>query len=224
MKKSFSAGRLKQRLKKFTGPYILPRSITLWRARSHRVLVASMPRCGSTLLFRAIAGHPPGSRSPKNDRQCQFINSIIEMPDKRFLKTHATAPQALPSDLKVIFLFGDPLHAIWSTWKKRFKWQHFGTCGYTHDTPPDIFHRDDLGYEKIFDSWMDNKSSQILKVRYEALWDNRHLIEEFIGRPVLLPPKRQRQTQVPPDCAATLQRTYAQLIHKTNQAPDLSIG
>lgn len=220
-----SARRLTLRAKRLFAPrYILPRGLALSQGRPRQVLVASVPRCGSTLLFRAVAGHPPGRHFPRGNKDCQFITSLDNIPDTPFLKTHSPAPEELPNDLRVIFIFGNPIQAVWSTWEKRFKRRHFEICGYRGEEPPDILHRDDLGYERIFDSWMQIQSPQVARIRYERLWENKHLIEEFIGRPIVLPPHRTRQTDVPAETRRLLATTYASLCEKSELARDFSVG
>ena len=80
--------------------------------RRPRVLVASIPRCGSTLLFRAAAGWPMGSTFPRRCGRCAFLPDFGEIPDRPFLKTHYPAPDELPADIRVVFLFGDPVRAV----------------------------------------------------------------------------------------------------------------
>lgn len=63
-------------------------------------VIASIPRSGSTYLWRAILGYPPGTTSPKAPGW-KKIHEIIQDYDK------------------AIFLFSDPVHAEISYKKKR---------------------------------------------------------------------------------------------------------
>jgi len=186
-------------------------------------LIASLPRCGSTLLLRAISGQPPGSTFPKESTQCVFLPTLSAIPEKIFLKTHAIAPEILPADIRVVFLFGDPINAVWSTWNKRFNQVHFRNCGYQQEEPPDILNRDDLGYESIFDSWMKSHTYPVMSIRYEKLWTHRELLEEFIGRPISLPAFQRRTTDIPLEKRIQIQTAYSSLDLKIKQAPDIAV-
>ncbi|HKJ70404.1 MAG TPA: hypothetical protein VKA55_01435, partial [Gammaproteobacteria bacterium] len=93
----------------------------------------------------------------------------------------------------------------------------------TGEGRPDILDRDDLGYEANFDSWMRPHPFPVLAVRFEKLWTYTPMIEEFIGRPIHLPPLRQRTTEIPDEERARLERTYSSLVAKVRAAPDLAV-
>ena len=134
-----------------------------------RIVVAGIPRCGTTLLWRAIVGLGPGQYTPKG-----YTGGII--------KTHSQAPKTLPEGYKVLFLFGDIINAVISTKLKRYDQRHFTNCGCSKDvSKTDIFEEDALNYEKIFDSWMRDNGYPVLAVRYEVLFDNLDKIENFSG-------------------------------------------
>jgi len=185
-----------------------------------RILVASMPRCGSTLLIRAIGGFGVGSTMPKSS-SCRFVRNLQSLPPIPILKTHSVAPKYLPSDVKTIFLFGNPYSAAWSMWKKRWDRESFKNCGYYQDDSPQIFSRDALGLERIFDSWCDVQAPQVLAVRFESLWENKQIIESFLEKRIELPSFAERNTEVPGSKLSSLQRVYGPLRHKIDTAPDI---
>lgn len=187
-----------------------------------RVVIASVPRCGSTLLLRSLAGLPAGSSFPKSP-ECEFVRDLGQLPKKPFLKTHSPAPADLPQDVRSIFLFGDPVQAVVSTKRKRFDRNHFVNCGYTAESEPAIYERDDLGYEAIFDSWMTPHEYPVLAVRYEAMFDHQEAMSEFLGVRVNLPPRRARRSEVPPDLRNQLSRVYGSLVDKVQEAPDIQL-
>jgi len=204
----------------------LPRGLALRTKRKRRVVIASVPRCGSTLLFRAVSKNAPGGTFPRSDRRCAFVADLRSQElsqEKSFFKTHSLAPQWLPEDVCAVFIFGDPVAAVWSTWKKRFNRQHFSFCGWNEEVCPDILNRDDLGYEMIFDDWMRRLPFEHICVRYEALWSRKKVIEDFLGRPITLPPFQARNAQIPPDIESKLHRVYDSLVRKCNAAPDVAI-
>lgn len=187
-----------------------------------RVLIASIPRCGSTLLLRAIAGFPPGSNTPRVP-YCAFVRDLERLPDVPFLKTHSLAPKELPTDVRAIFLIGNPIRAIVSTRQKRFDRNHFENCGYFEDELPDIYARDDLGYEKIFDTWTSEHPYPVLAIRFESLWEHEELVSRYLGRGIILPPKRERATKVPNEIRLQLSNVYGRLAEKIAHFPDAKL-
>lgn len=187
-----------------------------------RLLVASIPRCGSTLLLRAIAGFPPGSTMPRVP-YCAFVRDLERLPDVPFLKTHSLAPKELPTDVRTIFLFGDPIRAVVSTREKRFDRNHFENCGYFEDELPDIYARDDLGYEKIFDTWTSEHPYPVLAVRFESLWEHEELVSRYLGRGIILPPKKRRATKVSKETRQQLSNVYGRLAKKIARFPDAKL-
>ena len=187
-----------------------------------RVLVASVPRCGSTYLLRSVANLPQGSNFPRRGN-CRFVISLSKLPDVAFLKTHAGAPRSLPDDVRTVFLFGDPIGSIVSTQLFRFTQDHFRNCGYASTDVPEIYEHDDLGYESIFDSWMCSHSYPVLALRYEAMHQHESTLSDFLGRRVRLLPWRCRATDVSPDLRLRLTRVYARFVDKVNAAPDAEL-
>lgn len=182
------------------------------------ITVASIPRCGSTMLWRALNGLPPGGLTPKwfKDTGCGAHG---------IKKLHAYEEV----DGKVVFLFGDIINSVISTKKNRFNRGHFKNCGYGGNSKKflnelkliNIYETDFLGYEKIFDLW--TKRPQTALVRYEKLHDNMHTLCKFLGKEATLPPQRERRTG---HNSATLgeldaiKRTYASLILKIERMSD----
>ena len=187
-----------------------------------RVLVASVPRCGSTYLLRSLANLPQGSNFPKRG-SCRFVGSLSKLPDAAFLKTHAWAPCSLPDDVRTVFLFGDPIGSIVSTKLFRFTKDHFRNCGYVSTNVPDIYEHDDLGYEIIFDSWMRSHKFPVLALRYEAMHQHESTLSSFLGRQVRLLPWLCRATNVSPDLRLRLTRVYGRFVEKVNASPDAEL-
>lgn len=198
------------------------RPLRHWADPRIRVLVASVPRCGSTYLFRSIAKLPPGGRFPRDDG-CTFTRNLSPLPEKPFLKTHGLAPPSLPDDVRAVFLFGDPICAVVSTRQNRFNAGHFRNCGYNGTVAPDIYERDDLGYERIFDSWTGSHEYPVLALRYETLNQHQGLLSRFLGRRVRLRPRRARGTSVPDELRSQLITVYGRFVEKVDRAPDATV-
>lgn len=188
----------------------------------HRVLVASVPRCGSTLLVRTLAGLPSGSETPQS-KNVKFVRDLRKLPRVKILKTHSLAPPSLPPDVCAIFLFGDPVQAVVSTYRKRYDKNHFRNCGYLLEDPPDILNEDALGYQRLYDSWMKRHTYPLLALRYETMFDYSKVLSLFIGRKVTLPDRKERATRVSPEERTRLEQVYADLIAKVVRSPDVCL-
>ncbi|MFP4029832.1 MAG: sulfotransferase domain-containing protein [Candidatus Brocadiia bacterium] len=212
-----------------------------------RLIIASYPRCGSTMLFRAITGFPPGSTTPKNHPDVAWvflpetyglsrddpslkrlpewvsICSSQNLPQVPFLKTHSPAPEKLPKDVKCIYIFGNPIDAVWSTYRKRFRPPDLRCVGHFENSPPKILDCDALGFENVFDSWTQKHSYPVLVVRYEKLWQYKQILEEYLGRRFVLPEKRKRTTRVPEQIQQRLKKCYSTLLSKVRSYPDINL-
>lgn len=180
----------------------------------NNIIVAGIPRSGTTYLFRAIAGFPPGISKPEN-----YAGPVH--------KTHACAPETFSKNSVALFVFGDPVCSVLSTRKNRWRKKHFLNCGVDGDPNDfDNYTSDCLGYEQMFDTWMRPHSYPVLCVRYEAMPNLFTQIEAFIGRSILFPEWKSRTTRLeeyPKDVITAIRRTYATLIDKVAAAPDLSL-
>lgn len=181
--------------------------------RKLNIVVASIPRCGSTLLARAVAELPPGNTWPK------------DLPEVK--KMHWPREDELKYIDRAVFLFGDIINAVISTRFKRWDENHFRNCGCNKAlTEADIFKRDDLNYESIFDYWMAGCGFPVLAVRYEAMWDNADLIAGFVGKKFELPPKKNRATNLNMVTKAEfidICLTYSSLIRRVEKMPDIKM-
>lgn len=177
-----------------------------------KLIVASIPRSGSTWVHRAICGLPPSSSTSKNP----FIKESVGW---SIYKTHRTFEhwknKINPED-KVIFIFGDITHSIISTKKKRYEKNHFKNCGYTGPIKnKNIYEEDFLNYELIFDSWVNCNLSNLLILRYETF--SPSTLYNFVPFPFSLPPRVSRTdyTNVKKSNMIKIQNTYKSLIKKS---------
>jgi hypothetical protein len=180
-----------------------------------RILVASIPRCGSTMLFRTIAGLGKGSTMPAD----------YEGPH---LKTHSFDPERFAGTADMaIFLFGDVMSSVASTRQRRYTQSHFDNCGAGHLSPDDtdIYDADHLNYEKMFDAWMQRTTLPHVAVRYERLHALAPALTKLLGCPLPLIERRRRRTRheaIDPADRRRIRKAYRSLIEKVAQAPDLS--
>ncbi|NDY96287.1 hypothetical protein [Wenzhouxiangella limi] len=176
-----------------------------------RVAVAGIPRSGTTMTFRAIAGLPPGSTTPKD-----YAGPHV--------KTHTFEPSTLVNKVDVaIFLFGDVVDSVVSTREKRFDAGHFRNCGAEHLSPEtsDLYEADHLNYEKMFDAWMRPNGIPHVCVRYDRIHELADIVEKLLGCQVPLPEKKSRTTRVRSADRFRIESAYASLIQKVRLAPDL---
>lgn len=140
-------------------------------------------------------------------------------------------PDQLDSDLpfRVIFLFADPVDIVLSVRKQEFvegeNWvrNHVEHMGGDWAEWPDLFKKDILGLERMFDAYHQPQRFPLLTLRYESLKlrPNRDILNAFVGRPVNLPPWRCRRDlywRYARDVRESANRTYRPLQEKVGAA------
>jgi len=180
-----------------------------------QIVCAGLPRSGTTMLYRALAGLPPGSKTPKP--QTGPVR-----------KTHSFEPKNFIGIKAAVFVFGDPVASVISTRLNRWDRGHFVNCGAGHRDPEttDIFREDALSYERMFDAWMQRQAFDLIAVRYETMHDYTATISELLGQPLVLPARNLRRTftnTVCPDDLEAIKITYGSLSEKILKAGDLTI-
>jgi len=205
------------------------------------VVICSLGRCGSTLLYRSVlkTGHYK-KRFIRKGKRKGFIRNINDLNsvniDGCCFKSHDFAPEHLPEGMKVIFLFGNPLHIIVSiknnenrlgrgTWIKR----HFLNLNSDFSKYPQMFKKDVLNLEKNFDSYNCMHSYDILSVRYETMWNYQDEIGEFVGADNLdLGEFKERDSvnalnDMLEEDVKMINETYYSLSDKVKNVPDIKL-
>jgi len=181
------------------------------------IAMAGIPRCGTTMVSRALLGFRAGDTW----RSFDGAQNVV-------VKTHDPNADAVKNRReidKAVFMYGDPVLAVVSTKMNRYDKTHFRNCGCLLD-PKDvnIYEYDVLNYEKMFDEWTKvSKNCPTLCLRYETLHENRYLIEEFLEQKVELPERKERSTREDMVSSVDLRlikKTYHDLIVKIEQVPD----
>lgn len=185
-----------------------------------RILIASLPRAGSTMLFRAIAGLPHKKTTPTNP-YCEFVRDLNQLPNKPFLKTHSPAPDKLPQDVRVIYIYGDPVKSVVSFRNKRWNISSWQKNNWFYEHEPDIINKDDLDFEKNFDSWLSIHNYPVLAIRYESLWSYQEILRKYLGFRFKIPKPQIRTTEVNDDLKEHLERIYSKLIYKMKKTPEI---
>jgi len=186
------------------------------------IIIAGIPRCGTTLMARAVAGLEAGKLWPSRQEP---VNGVI----KRHLKV---SKLDLKNACGCIFLFGNVPKAVISTKRTRMDKKHFENCLCEKDPEKtNIFEADYLNYEKIFDFWTKGQPFTVLALRYEKLWGYKEEIEWFIStfsphRDIKLPPKRERHSKLDhlsSNGLDVLCKAYSSLIIKTEKMADITL-
>lgn len=176
-------------------------------SRHPPIIVASMGRSGSTIVWEAVCKAVARDRF----RHLRSLglkvvsDSAWDLGTKRYFpgivyKTHGLADELPPkSGAKIIFLFGLASDAALSVlfcqqlygseWIRRH-FHHLRARG----TFDDLGKRDVLRFAEQLDGWIGLAGIPRLILRYEALWESQSqsTLSEFVGIPVELPPRLKR--------------------------------
>ena len=199
------------------------------------ILVASMSRSGSTLLFRSLRSSWTRARfGPLARRLEPFVFEVAwRLEHARFLpgvvyKTH-DLPQFAPRDsrLKVLFTYRRATDVALSVANQRLRhgdgWfqRHAAHMGASGDYEA-FLRRDTLGLERQIDRWTAAEGLDVLGLRYETLWTHKAELEAFVGFPVRLEKRTESgYAGVPPADAALIRNTYAPVDRKIEALPKL---
>lgn len=185
----------------------------------HKVVVAGIPRSGTSLIYLTI---------------CHSIG------DKNVVKTHSLAPPEKMDDpyqenteafiangAKALFVFGDPVLSVISTRKSVWNDIHARNCGFFGKLKDaNIYKKDIFNYERMFDSWMKPHKYPVFAVKYMSMYKYFYEICDFLGCKLIRAEFRERQTQygdVSEQTLKIIQKTYASLIEKVKCAPEARI-
>lgn len=156
------------------------------------IIVAGMPRCGTTLLARAIDGQDDG----------QFWEG-----GEHVVKTHARANEFYDSPIKkAIFVYGNICDSAYSSYKKRWTQGHIDNCQGPGTIHSDPLKMDALGLYEMLKSWLYEPPHHmdILYLHYPSYFKYRKQIGHFVGWPVILPIKKERNNAAPFDVSISM--------------------
>ena len=210
----------------------------LWPARCEPVLVASMGRSGSTLVYDSVvAGMARLRFGPLAEplrgavRDTAWSLDTARFHRGRVYKTH-DFPHGLgaQSAIRAIFLFGDAGSAARSVlncettrgraWIEEH-FEHLRASGSIEDVP----HADVLRFGEQLDAWLSFEAVPVLSLRYEDLWADgtEALIGRYVGFPVALPKRKARESAARDfgDREAALSATYGPLDERIAALPSV---
>lgn len=183
------------------------------------IVVASLGRSGSTVLYRALV---------RKMRQGTYRDTLDmkEYESGTVYKTHDLAPSKLPKNVGVIFTYTHPHDIVRSVLNreqdKGTRWvrKHFEHLKADFSNYKRILEFDALNLEQNFESWYKSHDYPVMCIKYEAMWDNIKAIRKFTGLNVELPAFKPRKDlshyQFEGDA-------YDELIKKIQATPDYKI-
>jgi len=185
-----------------------------------KIILAGIPRCGTTVMARALAGLPCNKVWPRIRTRLTETNGV--------LKTHEPFSDDLVSGYdRAVFIFGDIVLAVLSLVRGRGDEVSRRILGIPRCADvSDLMSSDRAGLMAIFNSWK-RPTIPTLRIRYETMWDHIKEIEKFTGRDLnLLPPYRRRRSWIErfdSRHVENVKSTYSELIDEIDKAPDLEV-
>jgi hypothetical protein len=198
------------------------------------ILCASIGRVGSTLswdaLIRSRAHAMLGAYHPTDWRRISAMRWNLKgarLKAGRVYKTH-DFPDDLAFDrpMRILFLFGRPSDVVLSVLRCRETegeaWiadhlRHMHSSGRIDE----ILDRDVLRIEEQIDAWFALRGADILCLKYDALWERRDMLSDFVGFDVALPARKARDVvDLDADLVARVRDAYARLDAKVDALPD----
>ena len=202
------------------------------------ILVSSMGRAGSTLLFQEIMKSLAKERYPHLPLSLARLlcHGAMWFPGNVLFKgfVHKThVPEYyFPKDTntKIIYVFCKPSDSVLSVINTKSRrglgWisEHFQNLK-VKGNYKDLAYRDVLMLEDHLMGWLSRKSKNLLIIRYEKIWEYKSEIEEFLNLKINLPKfKLRRQLSNEADSLRGIcKKNYASLEKKVEKFSDFSI-
>jgi len=183
------------------------------------IVIASMGRCGSQMLFDTLA------LQLKNHKALftKYLNLEYFSRDNHLLKTHCFFYRNFMyyKNTKYIYLFGDPdiiAHSVSlqpDGWKKK----HLENLGseYTNDNET-LFYSDEMKLAQNINSWL-SYEQKALFIHYDVLFESKKKISNYLEFEVKLPERTQRATQ-----NYQINECYIRLKKQINELPKIFIN
>jgi hypothetical protein len=203
------------------------------------ILVNSFGRSGSTLLYAAIVDSAvPDATGPIKAVSVRAVGSEAwdltkaDLAHGMCFKTHDYPAGANPHEAIVLYTFGDPVTAAASALRMGRERQdedwyrlHCRHLRVPEHDPDALLDRDGLGFRDHLRSWLAQQDYTVAMIRYETMWDHVQDISDFVGFPVSLPARRERQGAIGLDAdeLARLRATHRELRASVEALPDFFI-
>jgi hypothetical protein len=189
------------------------------------IIVGGLGRCGTKLICKSLK--KSGILKNKTfldriDEQKEYINGF-------YYKTHDYPPDNLPANVKLIYMFGNPMNTAISAHKQINEWgylHHYHLNSDLYKFNNDVFYNDTLLLHKHFDAWYKEQNFEFISIKYEALYDQRtaEILNHFLGFQISLIPfaKRESDYKTHPQ-KEHLIKTYGELNEKIKRAENVRV-
>ena len=184
-----------------------------------------MGRCGTKLICDSLKK----SGIFENRRFLDRFNQQEEYLNGFYYKTHDYPPDNLPANVKLIYMFGNPMNSAISAHKQINKWgylHHYHLNSNMYKFNNDIFYDDTLLLHKHFDAWYKEQNFEFISIKYEALYDTEtiEILNRFLGFELNLIPFAKRETDYKTHShKEDLIKTYAALNAKIEKADNVKV-
>jgi len=182
------------------------------------IIISSMGRSGSTLLFDVLKNY-------RSNNEFIILHDKLNLKNNFLYKTHSFS-EDMPKNCncKVLYLFSNPYNVVISAHKNTNLKMHYkhmnGFWGMRNQWH--IF--DSLRLEDNFDSWYKKQNFELLTIKYECLYENINIIEDFIGEKLIFPEIKKRKTNWKNhEFKNDIEKTYGNLFKKINNANNIKI-
>lgn len=190
--------------------------LRLFKGNRSPIIIAGLGRCGTTLVhdsFRFNHHYIP-------HKDIFMFSDGIDFKPNIIYKIHDYPPAFLPDNVKVIFMFGNPMNTVISSHRRINEWgvlhhKHLGSDVFK--TNDDILNNDTLKLNTLFDAWDQDQNFDFLAVRYETLYSKETVkaISDYIGFKFRLFPEKKRKTNWEKhDMREVLKKVYGELNKK----------
>lgn len=176
--------------------------------KSSTILIASMGRSGSTLVWEAVRTAKskkvllPQKISQRVVSGNAWDLSNIYLKPGIVYKTHALGHELNHHEnVKVVFLYGPASDAALSVLSCRLRYgsdwitnhmKHLRASGNLDD----IIKHDTFRFEEQIDSWLSKDGVSRVLINYEYLWSYETELSQFLDLEIKLPEKRNRESKV----------------------------
>jgi hypothetical protein len=192
---------------------------------SNAFIVGGMGRCGTKLICDSLKK----SGIVENDVFLDRFNTQIEYKNGFYYKTHDYPPEYLPGNVKLIYMFGNPMNTAISAHKKINEWghlHHYHLNSNLYRCNDELFHKDTLLLQSHFDAWYKEQKFDFISIKYEALYEVETIetLNRFLGFPIKLIPfeKRDSDYRAHPQSKIII-NTYRDLYDKVKAADNVKV-
>jgi hypothetical protein len=196
------------------------------------IVIASMGRCGSTLIWFVLGSKEYYSHNlPSNclfaifekDSIVQYGQGKIDKLEDNFIyKTHSLPH--INENCLAVYLFANPMNVVISAHLQSFIKQHYFHFGGLYEERQNYHLKDTLKLEENFDAWYQKQTFPLITLRYETLYKNIPLLEDFLERKLPFPKETIRKTNYLDHIYKNdLEQTYKSLYTKILHAEDAKI-